>query len=86
MKKECQVFYFLCFLSVNLPLIVLRTNWSLSDNSKVKMNDHKQKKVLHYFLRPMMINVALVNLPQVNPGRTVKIGLELIIMVAFYLI
>ena len=76
-----------CFFSVTLSIIVLRTNWSLSDNSEGKMNDHKHKyKVLHYFLRPMMINVALVNLPQVNPGRTVKIGLELIIMVAFYLI
>ena len=87
MNVECQIFPFLCFLSVNLRLIVLRTNWSLSDNSKVKMKWMIiNKKVLNYFLCPMMINVALVNLPQVNPGRTVKIGLELIIMVAFYLI
>ena len=85
--RNAEYLVFSCFLSVTLSLIVLRTNWSLSDNSEVRMNDHKQKKVLHYFLkRPMMINVALVNLPQVNPGRTVKIGLELIIMVAFYLI
>ena len=49
MNVECQIFPFLCFLSVNLPLIVLRTNWSLSDNSKVKMNDHKQKSFKLFF-------------------------------------
>ena len=75
-----------CFFSVTLSIIVLRTNWSLSDNSEGKMNDHKHKTKFYTIFTSNDDRVALVNLPQVNPGRTVKIGLELIIMVAFYLI